>query len=374
MRVYSRLEVGGIEHQMLNLLPRLNRGRFRVSLCLIKRAGEMADWVRERGIDVHVVPFRGRLHPASLRQLARLFRRCGTRIVHAHVRESNTSATVAARMAGVPVVIGSIHNMDTIRGWRRILQDRILDRFRDATVAVSERVRRNYCETVGIDPAKVRVIYNGVDLARFEGRPTDRQAVLGPLGVPPADRIIACVARLVPQKSQETLLAAASRLLVHCPETSLLIVGEGERLDPLREEARQLGVASKVVFTGKRDDIPKLLRCCDISALTSTREGFSNVVLESLAAGLPVVATDVGGNSEAIEEGVSGYLVPVGDVEMLAERLTRLLSNERLLDTMSAAARRRAEVFSLDETVAATERLYGELLEARGVERATTPS
>src|SRR5437867_1489875 len=161
MRVYSRLEVGGIERQMLRLLPRLNAGRYRVSLCLLKRPGELVDELRDLGVDVHVLPFRGRLHPASLLDLARLFRRESVSVVHAHVRESNTSATVAARLAGIPVVIGSIHNMKTIRGRRRILQDRLLDRWRDAVVTVSDTVRDDYCRSVGIRREKCVTIYNG---------------------------------------------------------------------------------------------------------------------------------------------------------------------------------------------------------------------
>jgi len=368
MRVYTRLEVGGIEHQMLNLLPRLNRGRYRVSLCLLKRPGEMAPWLRERGIEISLIPFRGRLHPLDLHRLATLFRQAGVRIVHAHEPASNTSTTVAGRLAHVSVVICSIENMDSIRGRRRIIQERLLDRWRHAVVAVSERVRRDYCETAGIDPGKVTVLYNGVDPKRFDAPPRDPERTLGPLGVPKGDRVVICVARLVPQKSHETLLAAASKVLSRAPHTSFLLVGEGPRLDELREEAGRLGIASKVIFAGKRDDVPRLLRSSDVSALVSTREGFSIFILESLAAGLPVVATDVGGNSEAIEEGHSGFLLPPGDVEGIAQRLTRLMTDERLRERMSEAARRRAERFSLETTARETESLYDRLLMARGIE------
>jgi len=367
MRVYSRLEVGGIEHQMLSLLPRLNERRYAVSLCLLKRAGEMAGWLRERGIEVHVLPFRSRLHPLDLRALARLFSTSGIAIVHAHVRESNTSATVAARLAGVPVVVGSIHNMNTVRGWRRILQDRLLDRWRDATVAVSERVKRDYCDTVGIDPAKVVVIHNGVDVSRFEPLQRRPAEILAPLGIPAGERVVICVARLVPQKSQEVLLAAASRVLPRAGATTFLIVGEGPRLGYLQEEARRLGIASKVVFAGTRNDVPLLMANSDVSALVSTREGFSNVLIESMAAGLPAVVTDVGGNAEAVEDGESGFLVAPGDVEGVASRLLTLLTDEPLRARMSAAARARARLFSLDETIRRTEALYDRLLEAKGL-------
>lgn len=368
MHVYSRLNVGGIEHQILNVLPRLNNGRYRASLCLIKSEGAQANDLRKRGIPIYVVPLRGRLGPSSLARLGWLFRSTRTRIVHAHVRESNTSATVSARLALVPVVIGTIHSMNKIQGMRRILQDRTLARCRDTTIAVSESVKANYCRAIGVDPSRVTVIYNGVDLARFTGPDVDRAQVLDALGVDPGDRVVACVARMASPKSHHILLAAAARVLRSAPRTTFLLVGDGPLTESLQAQARSLGISSKVVFAGARDDVPRILCACDASALTSNREGFSIVVIESLAAGLPVVATDVGGNAEAIEEGVSGFLLPVGDVEGIADRLTRLVLDEALRSRMSEAARRRSERFSLDETVRATEALYDRLLRARGID------
>ena len=370
MRVYSRLEVGGIEHQMLSLLPRLNSGRYRVSLCLLKRAGELAGELRARGIEVHVVPFRGRLRPSGLFSLAGLFRRTRTHIVHAHARSSITSATVAARLARVPVVIGALHSVDTVQGRRRIAQERLFARLRDATIAVSEGVKRNYCAAIGLDSVRVSVIYNGVDLSRFDGpppSPAERAALLGPLGVAPADCVITCVARLVPAKSHDVLLDAFARFLARIPQATLLLVGDGPLAADLEEQTRRLGIAARVVFAGARDDVPRILRASDISVLSSQREGFSNVVIESLAAGLPVVATDVGGNAEAIAEGSCGLLVPVGDAAAISERLGRLAEDHGLRARMSAAARRRASAFSLDEAVRATETLYDGLLRARGL-------
>src|SRR5262249_50835642 len=148
----------------------------------------------------HVLPFKGRLRPSSLMALARLFRNEGVSIVHSHVRESNTSATVAARLARVPVVIGSVHNMRTMQGRRRILQDRLLDRWRDAVVTVSDRVRDDYCKTVGVSPDKCVTIYNGIDLAEYAPEAAGRRMVRDSLGLPQDARVVITVARLVTQK------------------------------------------------------------------------------------------------------------------------------------------------------------------------------
>src|SRR5262245_28403605 len=327
MRVYSRLEIGGIERQMLRILPRLNAGRYRVSLCLLKRPGALAEELRGLGVTVHVLPFQGRLAPRSLLALARLFRREGVSIVHAHVRESNTSATVAGKLARVPVIIASIHNVDTMHGSRRLLQDRFLDRWRDAVVTVSDKVRDDYCAAVGIDPAKCVTIHNGLDLAVFTGGGRSREAVRQELGLGPVDRVVVTVARLVTQKGHEVLIEAAASVVSALPAARFLVVGEGHRLDELRAMAEGRGLGGRVLFLGPREDVGDLYRASDVSCLTSWREGFSNVVVESLASGLPVVATDVGGNREAIEEGVSGFLVPAGDARGIAARITELLED-----------------------------------------------
>lgn len=362
MRVYSRLEVGGIERQMLRLLPRLNARRYRLSLCLLKRPGELMDELRGQGVTVHVLPFQGRLHPASLFRLRALFRRERVSIVHAHVRESNTSATVAARLARVPVVVATIHNMNTMRGRRRILQDRILDPLRDAVVAVSDRVREDYCRTVGVSPKKCVTIYNGIDLEEFTSGGPGRAEVRSSLGLDPGARVVITVARLVAQKAHEVLIEAAVEVARAIPASRFLIVGEGHRLQELKALAASRGVSERVSFLGNRRDVRDLYRAADVSCLTSTREGFSNVVVESLASSLPVVATDVGGNREAIEEGVSGFLVPSGDVPGVADRLVRVLGNDALRDRLSRAAGARAERFSLEETIRSTENLYDRLL------------
>lgn len=366
MRVYSRLEVGGIERQMLRILPRLNAGRYRVSLCLLKRPGELAEELRSLGVAVHVLPFKGRLAPTSLLALARLFRREGVSIVHAHVRESNTSSTVAAKLARVPVIIASIHNVDTMHGGRRLLQDRILDRWRDAVVTVSDKVRDDYCAAVGIDPAKCVTIHNGLDLGAFTSGGRPREAVRSELGLAPGDRIVITVARLVRQKGHEVLIEAAAATAAALPEARFLVVGEGHRLDELSALAQGRGLGERILFLGPRSDVRDLYRASEVSCLTSWREGFSNVVVESLASGLPIVATDVGGNREAIEEGVSGFLVPAGDARGIASRLVELLRDEPRRAEMAEAARRRAARFSLEETIRTTEALYDRLLAAKG--------
>ncbi len=366
MRIYSRLDLGGIERQMLRLLPRLNAGRYRVSLCLLQREGALADELRASGVPVHVLPIEGRLKPRGVRALARLLRDEGVSIAHAHVREANTTATVAARLAGVPVVIATIHNMASIQGRRRILQDRLLDRWRDAVVCVSERVKEDYCRTIGVRPEKVEVIYNGLDLERFVSGGKPRGEVRSALGLAPDDRLVLTVARLHPQKAHEVLIEAAGAVTSACPSARFALAGEGPRRAELERLVRDRGLAERFLFLGSRADVADLCRAADVACLSSVHEGFSNVVLECLASGLPFVATDVGGNREAIQEGLSGYLVPPGDAAGIARRLIELLTDDALRARMAEGARARSRRFSLEETQRATEALYDRLLAAKG--------
>jgi len=367
MRIYTRLEVGGIEQQLLRTLPRLAaRGRYRVSLCLLRSEGALAEPLRDTGVPVHVLPARGRLHPALMLGLRRLFLSESVRIVHAHTYGANTSATVAARLTGVPAVIGSIHNMDTIVKPRRLLQERCVARMRDLTLAVSERVRRNYMEATGLPASRTGVLYNGIDTAPYDGLPRDPAAAFREFGIAPGRPVVICVARLVEFKRHEGLLAAARTVVDQRPEALFLFVGDGPCEQHLRAETARLGLSGNVVFAGLRMDTPALLRASTVSVLASRKEGFSNVVIESLAAGVPMVATDVGGNSEAVEDGISGFIVPPGDDAALAAGILSLLNDPVLLARMQAAARARAETFSLDSIVLRTEAIYDRLLGREG--------
>jgi glycosyltransferase involved in cell wall biosynthesis len=363
VRVYSRLDVGGIERQLLRVLPRLEaRGRYRTTLILTRREGTLLPEFREAGIPVEVVPLRGRLNPRSVRTLAARFRHHRARLVHAHVYEANTTATVAARFAGRPPVIASLHNLGTVRGLRRRLQDRILNRFRAAVVCVSQGVRENYLAEVGAPPDRVTVLYNGIDVEAIRAVPPDRDGMRAEFGFPPGSPVVTCVSRLKAHKGHGDLLEALARLAPREPGVRLLVVGDGPERPALEARSRAPDLKGRVTFTGNRDDVPRLLRSSDLAALASLREGFSNVVLECLAAGLPLVVTDVGGNREAMDGERTGLLVPPRDPQALARGLERLLVDDALRIRLAKAAAERALRFDLERTLDETEALYDRLL------------
>jgi glycosyltransferase involved in cell wall biosynthesis len=317
---------------------------------------------RRAGIDVEVVPLAGRLRIGTVRTLAERIRAHRAALVHTHTYGPNTTATVAALLAGRPPVIASLHNLSTIRGWRRRLQDRTLNRLRSAVVCVSEGVRRNYLAEVGAPPEKVAVLYNGIDLEAMQAEPVDRAGVREELGMPPDALVAVCVARLAPQKEHPLLIEAFARAAARNDRARLLLVGDGPTREAVAEKCRAPEVGGRVVMAGERSDVFRILRAADLAVLASTREGFSNVVLECLAAGLPLVATDVGGNREAMDGEAAGLLVPARDVEALAAALERMLAGEALRREKAEGALRRARRFDLERTVDETEAIYDRLL------------
>jgi glycosyltransferase involved in cell wall biosynthesis len=279
-------------------------------------------------------------------------------------------ALPAARLARVPVTVASIRDMGVYLTPMQIRVQRIVCRLADRVVVNAEAIRQWLLEQ-GYRPDNVTVIRNGVDLARFAG-PRGRSSLRQDFGLPPSSRLVAVVARVSPTKGLEYFLDAAASLAPRYPDAHFVIVGQpapGDReyQRGLEAYAARLGLERRVVFTGLRLDVPEVLSEMSCSVLPSLSEGLSNVLLESMAAGVPVVATAVGGNSEAVEDGVTGLLVPPRDTDALVRAIARILDDRELAARFGEAGSRRvADRFSIEASVRATERLYMELLERAG--------
>jgi glycosyltransferase involved in cell wall biosynthesis len=235
-----------------------------------------------------------------------------------------------------------------------------LHRSMDLIVGNSRRVVRQLVEEEGVPETKTRLIYNGLDLARFS-QLRDRNVVRSALDLDPDTFVMVIVANLIPYKGHADLLAALGHVKSQLPENwALLIVGRDNGIGSvLAEQARELGIDGHVRFLGQRSDIPDLLGAADMGLLSSHEEGFSNAILEKMAAGLPVIATDVGGNSEAIVEGVTGLLVPPRDPEIFGAAIVKLRSDRALARRMGDAGKARVcKEFSIDRCVRQYEQLY----------------
>jgi len=209
-------------------------------------------------------------------------------------------------------------------------------------------------------PSKLRVIYNGIDPSPFEGAKVNRETVRKSLGVLTHERVVISIANLIPYKGISDLIEAAAAVTERMPAVKFLLVGEDRGIQKqLEAKAHRLGISQQVIFLGQRLDIPDLLAAGDLLVLSSHEEGFSNVILEAMASGLSVVATDVGGNREAVMDGITGWLVPPRDPVAMADRILDLLGDRARDGSLGRRGREWVkEAFTIDRMVAAHMNLY----------------
>ncbi|HEY8517995.1 MAG TPA: glycosyltransferase [Candidatus Binatia bacterium] len=355
--VIDELDIGGTEQQILEIVRRIDRDRFEPYVCCF-RHGRKAQEIEALGVPVLHEPKRLKADPGLVLRLANLMRRERFDIVQTYLWTANTWARVAARIAGVPWLFASERNVDIWEETYKRVIGRFLARSTDRIIANSEAVRQYLLERGGLSPDKVVTIYNGVNFDRFK-TPCDPRVRRRELGVGDDVVLAGCVARVEPAKDHATLLHAFALISDRVPNLHLVIIGDGSEQARMQRLASELGLGDRVHFTGFRTDSAEWLQSVDISVLSSVKEGLSNTVLESMAAGKPVVATDVGGNAEVIVDGETGFLVPPRRPNELAEALARVASSRELIASMGAAGRKRADnVFSVRSMVERTEQLY----------------
>jgi sugar transferase (PEP-CTERM/EpsH1 system associated) len=375
--VVYRFDVGGLENGVVNLLNRLPRERLRhVVVSLTEITGFRA---RVRRDDVGFValnktPGHGiKLYP----RLHRLFRELRPDIVHTR-NLAALEASVPAWLAGVPVRIHGEHGRDVGdldgRNRRYRLVRRIYRPFVSHYVALSADLERSLHHGAGVPRKRITRIVNGVDTERFH--PAKARTALRdcPFADDPRLVVVGTVGRLQAVKNQVDLARAFIRALERAPalrpRLRLVITGDG----PLAAEVERIlaaaGVADLAWLSGARDDVPELLRAFDVFVLPSLVEGISNTILEAMASGLPVVATNVGGNAELVDDGRTGMLVPAGDVDALAGAIVRYADAPVARAAGDAARERVLRLFSLDAMVASYASLYERLLATRSPSRA----
>lgn len=360
LQIIPSLDRSGAEKQLLLLATRLPPSEFEVHVCALTRGGPLADELRAAGIPVTVIGKRWRADPLAYARLERLVRQLRPDLVQTWLFAGNAYGRLAAWRARVPVIVASERCVDP---WKSELQhalDRLLARCTAAVVVNSDGVRDFY-QQHGTPLTQLRVIPNGVELP---SPPTvTRSELLAELGLPEDARLLAAVGRLWPQKGVKDLIWATDLLHVIHSNVHLLVIGDGPQRAMLERFTQLCRIEHRVHFLGHRNDVPRLLPHCDLLWLASSYEGMPNVVLEAMAAGLPVVATDIPGTRELVLPRITGYLVAVGDRAEMARWANKLLDDPRLRERMGQAARERvAAHYSVDRMVGRFAELYRELL------------
>jgi len=357
--VIDELDVGGTEQQIVELVRHLPRTRWTPVVCCF-RPGRKAAEIERLGVRVVHLPKRGTLDPRLVWELVALMRAERFDVVQTFLIGGNLWGRLAALAAGVPVVIASERNVDVwedpTKRWLGLGLARVTDRI----VANADAVR-DYLVRRGADPRRVVTIRNGVDVARF-ATAVDREGIRAALGFGPEHTVAAVIARLEPQKGQDVVIEVASRLRDRFPALRWLLVGGGSAEAALRAEVVRRDLADRVIFTGFRTDSADLLRASDLSVLVSTKEGLSNTLLESLVAGLPVVASRVGGNAEVVAAG-AGLLVPPRDANALAHAVETIAADPAGAVRMGARGREHVRrEFTVARMADQTAALWDELL------------
>ena len=382
VHIIYALGTGGLENGLVNIINRCPPERYRHTIICLTRSEEFA--ARITAPDVGIIELHKRPgHDWGMYwRLWRTLRRLRPAIVHTRNLAALETQVLGLLLPGCKRVHGEhgrdISDLDgsnpKYRLLRKVLQP-LIHRF----VTVSRDLADWLQNAVGIPPGKVVQIYNGVDHERFAspvfagvdaGEPPAQPELRGmPEGFSgtASHRVIGTVGRLAAVKDQRTLLRAIAQLLDHRPEQRsvlrCILVGDGPERTELQQLVAQLQLGECVWMAGDRDDIPALLGHMDVFVLPSLGEGISNTVLEAMATGLPVVATRVGGNPELVEDGVTGVLVSVGDVQALSAVLLELLENPARCREMGHAGRQRIlRDFDWERTVAAYLQVYDDLL------------
>lgn len=362
------LNVGGTETQAVELALRLPASEYEIVMGCLRAEGPLLERLKGSAVSVREFhPAGGLDSPAGLWQVVRLaayLRREKCDVVHTHDLWSNLMGVTAARLAGVPAIISSrrdLAHFDWYQGKRRHWLRRIQN-LSGVVLANATPIRDALVAEDRFAPEKLRVIHNGVDTAKFQRAKRDRARLFPDMS---NERLVVLVGNMHSDvKGHPWLIAAVPAVVREFPEVRFVLAGDGELRPQFEALAAKLGLASKFMFLGRRSDVPDILASCDIAVLPSRAEGLPNAVLEYMAAGLPTIASRVGGNAELVQDGVTGLLVPGENADALAEALLRLLRNPRQAQQIGSEGQRFAvENFSFERLIREVDELYTELLE-----------
>ena len=369
LHVIHHLATGGLENGLVNLINRMPASAFRHAIACVEDYSSFRDRLADPGVEV-IALNRSQVGLWRMRRdIHALCRRLRPAIVHTR-NLSGLDALMPARLAGVRRTVHGEHgwDVDDLKGEARrpALLRRLHAPLIRRYITVSKDLERYLVRRIGVGPARITQIYNGVDTARFAPEPQRGREVLPPGFAPPGAVVIGTVGRIQQVKDHATLLRAFAALAAADPafaaRARLAIVGDGPLLGDLRLLADTLGIAHLVWFPGNRTDVADVLRAFDVFALPSLNEGISNTILEAMASGLPVVATAVGGNVELIDDGLTGALVPPADAAALGNALAGYIAApERRLAHGRQARAAATERFSLPAMVGNYQRVYEEL-------------
>lgn len=370
LHVIDALDCGGAQRLLVNLAQWTPKDAYEMTICVLQTGLELKDQIERRGVPVLCFQ---RSRPSifsphrflaylidSVRDLGRICRERNIDVIHCHLSDAEFLGILTGVLYHIHRIVTTVHYPDIlpsrrsldVRGFLRQLASRLIyNKWADYVVAVSEDVADQLRSLFAVPPRKLRVVLNGVDVEAFHGCfPTDAHRMA--LGLEEEDRVLTCVARLMPPKGHSFLLESVSLLRTSHPKIKLLLVGDGLLRDALLAQCESLYISDRVAFLGNRTDIPEILALTDVFVLPSLWEGTSLALLEAMAAGRPILATAIPGNQALLRHEHDAYLVPSGDPNALAQGIARLLDNQDLRKRLAENAYLSAkERFDIQQTI-----------------------
>jgi glycosyltransferase involved in cell wall biosynthesis len=354
----------GAQRQLLELVRGLNKERFRPIVLSLHSNGPLEEEFREvPGVRVMSLERKGKYDVFCLFKVIGILRRLKVKVIQPFLTPATLFGLLPALLCRTPVKIvterAGPRKGNAQLGYRLYLKtEDFLSRFADWAVANSE-AGREYLIRRGINPNRLRVIYNGLNLNRLAANKDGVEQVRQRLGLPQGGKVVGMMARLFPVKNHATFLQAAALVNAAVPDTRFALLGDGPFRGYLEQLTTELGLSSKVTFWGEQQDVGIYLSALDIAVLTSDTEGCSNSLLESMALGKPVVATDVGGNWELVKHSETGFLVAPGNAQAVAAAVIALLRDPKLAENMGQRAKNKVVTqFSLERMVHEYQSLY----------------
>lgn len=381
VEVITRLNIGGTASHVIFLTSGLDSAQFQTTLITGKEGtyeGNMMDLATAKGVKPIILPSLQReLSPrqdyVAFRALYDLFRQEKPDIVHTHTAKAGTVGRLAALVAGVPVVLHTFHG-HTFYGYFSppktaffLNVERALARCTDRIIAVSESLRRELLNVYRVSSAqKLLAVPLGFELEEYLACEQMGGELRRELEITADTKLVGIVARLTPIKAPQLFLDVALKVRRERPDVQFLFIGSGEMHEELERNTRQMGLTGIVRFLGWRRDLPRLYADLDVVVLTSKNEGTPVSLIEAMASGVPVVATNVGGVPDIVVDGVNGYLVPPGDEEAIAAAILDLLDRPARAKAMGQAGRHSVyPKYTLERLLNDMSNLYKELLEGK---------
>lgn len=357
--LYS-IKPAGAEKVVLSLAKYIDKGKFNPVVCALK-GGELLNDFIKLNIPVYVLNKKTGFDLSVIWKLYKIIKKEKIDIIHSHNFSPNFWGRLIGYITGVRILIITEHTIATAKTRVQKLIDRLLSGITDKIIAVSHRVRESHIEQEKILPGKIITIYNGIECSKIdmEKALSFKNSFQKKFNITHTNYLITTIGRLEPPKGHINLFRAIPQVVNKYPEAMFLIVGDGFLRKQLEKLTQELRIQKNVVFTGFRNDINDILSISDICVVPSYREGFSITVLEAMSVGKPIVATDVGGNTEAIIDGVTGIIVKPDDHVALANAIIAVLKDEEKIQDMGRKAKERFEqYFTLQKMKVETEKIY----------------